>query len=166
MNNFLQQLALAAPLFSLVAMGYVLVRWARCPKKVAGLLTRFVFMVALPAMLFRMMSGISRLPPVDSRLLIAYFGSCLLVFGIGRFLGWRVFRLDGTAQSVFALGGVFSNNVLLGIPLAKSAFGDAAMPSVALVLVFNALTLWTLVTVSVEWAKHGELSLSGMGKTG
>ena len=39
------------------------------------------------------------------------------------------------------------------------------MPAVALVLVFNALTLWTLATVSVEWARHGEFSLKGFGKT-
>jgi predicted permease len=39
------------------------------------------------------------------------------------------------------------------------------MPSVALVLVFNSLTLWTLVTVSVEWARHGELSVRGFGST-
>lgn len=32
-------------------------------------------------------------------------------------------------------------------------------------LVFNALTLWTLVTVSVEWARHGALDLSGLRKT-
>ena len=70
-----------------------------------------------------------------------------------------------TAQSVFALGGVFSNNVLLGVPLARLLIGPAAMPSVALILVFNALTLWTLVTVSVEWARHGALSLSGLRKT-
>ena len=62
-----------------------------------------------------------------------------------------VFRLDGTQQSVFALGGVFSNNVMLGIPLATITLGEKALPSVALVLVFNALTLWTMVTVSVEW---------------
>jgi hypothetical protein len=69
------------------------------------------------------------------------------------------------AQSVFALGGIFSNNVLLGLPLAKVALGDAALPSVALVLVFNALILWTLVTVSVEWARHGNLSRHGFAKT-
>ena len=39
------------------------------------------------------------------------------------------------------------------------------MPSVALVLVFNALILWTLVTVSVEWSRHGAYSLAGFGKT-
>jgi predicted permease len=60
---------------------------------------------------------------------------------------------------------VFSNNVLLGIPLAKVALGEAALPSVALVLVFNSLTLWTLVTVSVEWARHGSFTAHGFVKT-
>ena len=32
-------------------------------------------------------------------------------------------------------------------------------------LVFNTLLLWTLVSVSVEWARHGELSLKGFGTT-
>jgi malonate transporter and related proteins len=165
MNNFLHQLSLAAPLFAIIALGYALVKWARCPKKLADLLTRFVFLIALPAMLFRMMSNLSQLPPVDSRLLVAFFGSCLVVFAIGRVASWRWFKLDGTAQSIFGLGGVFSNNVLLGVPLATAAFGVGAMPTVALILVFNALTLWTLVTVSIEWAKHGELSFAGFGKT-
>jgi predicted permease len=77
----------------------------------------------------------------------------------------KVFALDGVGQSVFALGGVFSNNVLLGLPLAKVALGDAAVPSVALVLVFNALILWTLLTVSIEWAQHGSFSLQGFAQT-
>jgi hypothetical protein len=128
-------------------------------------LSTFVFSVALPAMLFGLMSDFSKLPPVDARLLIAFFGGCLIVFVIGRLVAWKVFALDGVSQSVFALGGVFSNNVLLGLPLAKVALGDAAVPSVALVLVFNALILWTLVTVSVEWARHGSFSAQGFVKT-
>jgi len=70
----------------------------------------------------------------------------------------------GVGQSVFALGGVFSNNVMLGLPLAKVALGEAAVPSVALVLVFNSLILWTLVTASVEWARHGSFSVHGFAK--
>jgi len=165
MSIFLHHLALASPLFALVALGFGLMRWAGWPKSVSDAMTRFVFAVALPAMLFRLMSDFSKLPPVDARLLIAFFGSCLIVFGIGRLLAWRLFRLDGVAQSVFALGGVFSNNVLLGIPLAKATLGEVALPSVALVLVFNSLILWTLVTVSVEWARHGSLSAAGFAKT-
>lgn len=165
MSTFLHHVSLAAPLFVLVFVGYALVLWGNWPKSVSEALTRFVFSVALPALLFHLMSDMSKLPPVDARLLIAFFGSCLIVFAIGRVVAARFFKLDGVSQSVFALGGVFSNNVLLGLPLAKVALGDAALPSVALVLVFNALTLWTLVTVSVEWARHGSFSLAGFGKT-
>lgn len=165
MSTFFHHVALATPLFVLVLVGYVLVLWGKWPQSVSGALTRFVFSVALPALLFHLMSDMSKLPPVDARLLIAFFGSCLIVFAIGRVVAARFFKLDGVSQSVFALGGVFSNNVLLGLPLAKVALGDAALPSVALVLVFNALTLWTLVTVSVEWARHGSFSLAGFWKT-
>ncbi len=165
MQLFFTHFALAFPLFALVGVGYVLIQWGSWPREVSAGLTRFVFSVALPAMLFRLMSDLSRLPAVDLRLLWVFFGSCLIVFVIGRLIAWRAFSLDGVGQSVFALGGVFSNNVLLGIPLAKTALGEESLPSVALVLVFNALILWTLVTISVEWARHGEFSIKGFGKT-
>ena len=165
MNAFLQQIALAAPLFVLVFVGYGLMRFFKWPRSMSDSLTRFVFSVALPAMLFRLMSDFSKLPPVDPRLLLAFFGGCLIVFMIGRWVAWKLFGLDGVAQSVFALGGVFSNNVMLGLPLAKVALGEAVVPSVALILVFNALILWTLVTVSVEWARHGSFSMRGFVQT-
>ena len=165
MDTFLRQVSLAAPLFILVLMGYVLLRFCKWPKLMADHLTQFVFTLALPAMLFRLMSNFSGLPPVDARLLVAFFGGCLIVFLIGRVIAWKCFQLDGVSQSVFALGGVFSNNVMLGLPLARVVLGEAAVPSVALVLVFNALILWTLVTISVEWARHGSFSARGFTKT-
>ena len=165
MNTLFHNVALAAPLFALVFIGFVVMRLSGWSDEVAESLSKFVFVVALPAMMFRLMCGLSSLPPVDARLLIAFFGSCLLVFIIGRLVGWKIFGFDGVSQSVFALGGVFSNNLMLGLPLAKIVLGDAAVPSVAMVLVFNSLILWTLVTVSVEWARHGNLSLNGFSRT-
>ena len=165
MDIFLHHVLLALPLFSLVLIGYAAMRISGWPTTVSDGLTLFVFNLAMPAMLFRLMSDSSKLPAVDTRLLIAFFGGCLIVFVVGRLLSWKLFRLDGVSQSVFALGCVFSNNVMLGLPLAKVSLGDAAVPSVALVLVFNALILWTLITVSVEWAKHGNFSLHGFART-
>lgn len=169
MQSFLlplwHQIVLSAPLFILAILGYGLMRWGKWNKTVADGLTKFVFSVALPAMLFRMMCNFSKQPPVDARLLIAFFGSCLIVFVVGRVLGSKVFQLDGTSGSVFALGGIFSNNVMLGIPVATVALGEAALPSVALVLVFNGLILWTLVTVSVEWSRNGSLTVKGFALT-
>lgn len=165
MDTLLHHVALASPLFALVLVGYLVMRLTRWPNAIAESLTRFVFAVALPAMMFKTMSGMARLPPVDARLLIAFFGSCIIVFALGRVFAWKVFGLDGAGQTVFALGGVFSNNLMLGLPLARSMIGEAAIPSVALVLVFNAMTMWTMATVSVEWARHGSFSLKGFAHT-
>ena len=165
MQGFAHFVGLTAPLFLLVFFGYALSSFARWPRTATDALTRFVFSVAMPALLFRLMSDFSRLPGVDARVLAAYFGGCVLVYLAGRLTAGWLFRMDGVSQSVFAMGGIFSNNVLLGLPITQVTLGDAALPAVSLVLVFNSLVLWTLVTVSVEWARHRELSLRGFAKT-
>ncbi len=164
MSTFYQYFLLSAPLFAIVLTGYLLACWPRWKAEWTAWMSKFVFNVALPAMLFHLMSNLRSMPPVKPGILIAFFGGCFIVFALGRLLAAKVFRLDGVAQSIFAMGGIFSNNVLLGLPLVKSTLGAAALPSGALVIVFNAFTLWTLVSVSVEWAKHGAFTWRGMGK--
>ena len=164
MQAFEHIVSLTAPLFVMIMLGYVLARWVKWPKAVSDALTRFVFSVAIPALLFGLMSKLSNLPQVDARLLIAYFGGCLIVYVCARLIAYQFFHMDGVSQSVFALGGIFANNVLLGVPLAKVTLGEASIPSISMVLIFNALTLWTLVTVSVEWARHRTMLAVGYVK--
>lgn len=165
MPAFEHLVGLTAPLFLLVFVGYALARVGGFDATLADALARFVFTVAVPALLFTLMSGFSRLPPVDPMLLVAYFGGCLVVYVVGRVVAALAFGMDGVGQSIFAMGGIFANNVLLGVPLAQVTLGTRAMPAISLVLVFNSLILWTLVTVSVEWAKHRSLSLAGIAAT-
>jgi malonate transporter and related proteins len=155
---------LSAPLFAMVLLGYLLACWSGWQQRWTTWLSRLVIGVILPGLLFHTMSDLRSLPPVNARLLIAFFGGCFIVFILGRLVASRVFKLDGVAQSVFAMGGIFSNNVLLGLPMAKAALGIESVPSVALVVVFNALTLWTLVSVSIEWARHGSFTPRGLAK--
>ncbi|HEX3848141.1 MAG TPA: AEC family transporter [Steroidobacteraceae bacterium] len=156
---------LSLPLYGLVALGYATGSLPRWPRAWSTGASRAVFSIALPAMLFEMMSHRAALPAANPTVLAAYFGSCLIVFVVGRLIArWR-FKMDGVAQSVFALGGIFSNIVLTGLPIARATLGDQAVPVVALLVVFNALTLWTLVSVSVEWSLHGALSARGIAKT-
>src|SRR5712671_6731596 len=164
MSAFIQYFILSAPLFAIVLAGYLVALWPRWKTTWTAVASKFVFNVALPAMLFHLMSNLQSMPPIEPRVLIAFFGGCLLVFALGRFVAARFFKLDGVAQSVFAMGGIFSNNVLLGLPLVKITLGPNAVPSAALVIVFNAFTLWTLVSVSIEWAKHASFTIVGIGK--
>jgi malonate transporter len=165
MNVLWQFFLLSSPLYAVVGAGYLVARLPGWRQSWTQRLSNFVFTIALPAMLFQMMSHQASLPPVHGRVLIVYFGSCLIVFAIGRLAAAWLFNFDGTAQSVFGLGGIFSNIVLTGLPIARIALGDAAVPVVALLLIFNALILWTLVSVSVEWSRHGTFSAAGFAKT-
>ncbi|HZH06994.1 MAG TPA: AEC family transporter [Lautropia sp.] len=163
--TLLEALGLAFPLYLLILIGYLLARFAGWPKAVPEALSRFVFVVAIPALLFALTSDLSRLPPLDLRVLLAYFGACLLVFVAGRLVAARLFRLDGVGQTVFAMGGIYGNTVMLGLPIARAALGEGAVPTLALVLVTNTLVMWTLVTVSVEWARGGRLTPGGLLRT-
>jgi malonate transporter len=156
---------LSAPLFAMVLLGYLLACWSGWQPRWTAQLSKLVMSVILPGLLFHTMSDLRSLPPVNARLLVAFFGGCLVVFVFGRLIASRCFGLDGAAQSVFATGGIFSNNVLLGLPMAKAALGTQSVPAVALVVVFNALTLWTLVSVSIEWSRHGSFTPKGLAKT-
>jgi malonate transporter len=164
MAAFVQYFILSAPLFAIVLIGYLLALWPRWNKQWTAWASKFVFNVALPAMLFHLMSDLRSMPPVKPSVLLAFFGGCLIVFALARIAAARIFHLDGVSQSVFAMGGIFSNNVLLGLPLVKITLGTAAVPSAALIIVFNAFTLWTLVSISIEWAKNGSFTWRGMGK--
>ena len=132
MNVLWQFFRLSSPLYGLVGAGYLVacLPWWRhaWTHRISG----FVFAVALPAMMFQLMSHQGSLPLEDGRVLLAYFGSCLIVFVLGRAAGAWLFRLDGTSQSVFGLGGIFSNIVLTGLPIAKLALGAEAVPVAAL----------------------------------
>ena len=164
-GHLAHQISLSLPLFILIVAGYGLGRFSGWPVSVNEGLNRICFTVVLPCMLFNVMSGFYKTPPVDLRLLIAFFGSCFIVYALGRLIAKRVFNLDPVSSSVFALGGIFSNNTMLGIPLATILLGPESLPSIALVLIFNSLILWTLVTVSVEWARHGSFSPRGVLNT-
>lgn len=157
--------ALTAPLFLLVALGYALARLGRWGAPASDALAGFVFSIAVPALLFRLMSGFSDLPPVDPRLLVAYFGGCLAVYAVAVAIARTAFHHDGAAASVFGMGAIFANTVLLGVPLVTVTLGERALPSITLVIIFNAWVLWLLVTVSVERARQRSASAGALART-
>ena len=157
--------ALTAPLFLLVGLGYALARFGRGSAAASDALAGFVFSVAVPALLFRLMSGFSTLPPVDPWLLVAYFGGSLVVYAVALVVARFAFRHDGATASVFGMGAIFANTVLLGVPLVTVTLGERALPAITLVIVFNAWVLWLLVTLSVEWARQRGTSAAALART-
>lgn len=162
---FLQLLRLSAPLFGLVLVGAGITAVTPWKRAWTVLLNRFVFAVPLPALLFRAVSRVGGETSADPRLLLGFFGSCLIVFGVGWVVARRALRVSAPDSALVGIASVFSNNGLLGVPLVHVLIGPDAMPAVAWIMTFNAVTLWTLVTIAVEIARQGEVNWRNFRKT-
>ncbi|MCX8697615.1 AEC family transporter [Gilliamella sp. B2840] len=146
------------PLFILILLGFLAVKLGRWQKTVTDSLTKFTFYIAFPIMLFQIMSHFSEQSEIDIKLLLVFFGGSFIVFAIGCLIASNVFQLNGSQSTLFAMGGIYTNTVFVGIPIIKMLLGDHAIPIVAMIVIFNALILWTLATVSIEFVQMGKLS--------
>lgn len=109
MQLFLHHVALCAPLFLLVALGWGSVKIGLFTNEVTKALGRFTFRLLMPVMLFKLMSGFADMPPVDWRILIAFFASCAIIYAMGRSFFKHVFKTDAAATTVLAMAGIFGN---------------------------------------------------------
>lgn len=161
LHAFATQFYALLPFFILIATGYILVRVFRWSNTFTEGLTRFLFNLAIPVMLFGVMSRFHTQEEMDPRLIIAYFGASFILFFIAQIYVKWILKRSAREAAVFGMGGIFSNNVMIGIPLIMLFMGSEAIAVSALVISFNALLLWSLVSVAIEWADHGSLSLKG-----
>lgn len=153
MNAFIHHFALCAPLFSMVLLGWIMVKIRLFDTAVTKALSQFVFKFLMPVLLFDMMSRTHDMPPVDLRVLAAFFGSCAIVYVAGCILGAKLFNQDSTGRVITGMGGIFGNNVQLGVPIVQVGLGAAAMPTISLLIIFNVLLLWTTATACVEFGR-------------
>ena len=148
------------PVFALVAVGYAVGRTRLLGDGGVQGISNFVFYVAIPTLLFRTMSRIE-LPEIGSLgIVFAYFGGCLLVFPVAALAGRLLFGIGRDERAVMGMGAVFSNTVLLGIPLIFTAFGEDGVIAIMLIVAFHSITLISLPTILLEVAR-GERGRSG-----
>ncbi|WP_294892186.1 AEC family transporter [uncultured Gilliamella sp.] len=159
-----QQFLTTLPLFMLILLGYIAVKMGRWQKTVTDSVTKFTFYIAFPIMLFQIMSHFSEHSEIDINLLLVFFGGSFIVFALSCFIAVKFFKLNGSESTMFAMGGIYTNTVFVGIPIINMLLGEKAIPIVAIIVIFNALILWTLATVSIEFVQMGKLSSKGFIK--
>jgi hypothetical protein len=161
-----------------VGAGYLLGR-AGVPSRLAGaagwhgdpvrLLSQAVFLVFIPALLFRTTARIDA-AGLPWGPLAAYFlpASCVLL-GVAAWTRWRQAHRPGSvdaapeAPMVTGIASVFSNNAQLGIPVAAALFGEAGLALHLAITAVHALVLMTQATVGAEAARAHAAGRAGGG---
>jgi malonate transporter len=143
------------PVFLLIGVGYLAGRLDWIREAAVGDLSNLVFLLLIPALLFRTMSGV-HVEQLDLAPVVAYF-----VAAIGLVLlsvAWRGFDRRSV---VMALAGTFSNMVMIGITLVELAYGKAALVTLLTLVSVHALILLTLGSVLLELTVARELRHGG-----
>lgn len=159
-------LAIVAPVFGILGLGFLSARTGYLEASVGKAVAQFAFKVAMPALLFRAMLSIGPLPGSPWRLVAAYFGGLLAVWALATILTRTVLRRPMTDAASIAMGACFGNTVMLGIPLAITAFGQEAAAPVALLISIDTPLLWIMATLHIEAARKPGLGLSFMALRG
>jgi malonate transporter and related proteins len=158
-------LDVVAPVFGLVALGFVAVRASFLDSGGVRGLVAFVFNFALPVLLFRTMGGMEIPERIPWSVLVAFYVPALTIYGLGMALARWGFGRPTHEQAIFGMAASFSNTVLLGIPIALPALGPEAALPVFLIVAFHSATFMPLTLALVHLGRGEGVSPSEQAAT-
>jgi hypothetical protein len=148
-------LAIVTPVFALIGLGFLAARQGWLPDGAGGALSQFAFKIAMPALLFRAMLNTGPMEASPFRLLAAYFLVTAVIWLAASLAGAFVLKRPAEDQAPLAMGATFGNTVMLGIPIAVTAFGPEATAPLAVLIAVEAPLLWIIATLHIEAARRG-----------
>lgn len=154
LDIFLQTL----PFFALIGLGFAAGATGFFPEVATAYLTKFVFYFALFAMLFRFSANLSIAEILDWNFVLAYLWGTLFVYLIATAVS-LIRRIGIEEAAVEAQCAVIGNVGFLGIPMLAMLLGDAAIPSVMLVLSVDLILFGSLIVILITGSRDGRMSL-------
>lgn len=149
-------LGITGPIFFIIAIGFLAVRFGLLGRQDSRALGVFVLDFALPALLFRALSQRPLDQLVNMELLINYALGSLLALALGIGFACGVQKRGLQAASLLAMGMTLSNSAFMGFPIAERLIGSAATATLAVyVTVENLIMLPTLMVIAELGRRSG-----------
>jgi len=152
---------IVAPVFLVIGAGYLAARRGLVTDSMVDGLMKFAIQFAVPCLLFRATSTMDLGTAYDWRLMSSFYIGSSISFLVAILVAWHLFgRKPGEAVAV-GFSALFSNLVLLGLPISERAWGgdtDAMAPAYAIVSV-HAPFCYLLGITSMELLRSDGRSL-------
>ena len=143
-------LTVSVPVFGLILCGYLAGYFGVLGAQSSEALNRFVYYFALPALLFIFVAR----APLERILywpfLAAWGGSLALSFGLTALLARLVYRDRLAVVGLRSMNASFANTGYMGIPLAITAFGEAAGLPAIIATAFMGIVVISLTIALIE----------------
>ncbi len=142
------------PIFMIIGLGYLAVRFRLYPADGVRGLVAFVNNFLTPCLLFQSMLHADFGTAFNWYVILPFYAGALVAFIAGALIASRFFgnRPGESVSSGFAA--MFTNTVLLGIPILQRAYGDAALQVAFTIIAFHASVLITIAMLSMELVRR------------
>ncbi len=141
------------PVFAIMLLGIIFAKRGLFDVSAAQAINRFVFFVAVPALLFSLMSR-APLGLVDYRLLARYFISEIVIFTIGAIIARLVFKKGAGEAILLGMAASFVNHVFFILPIASVLYGEQAAVPITAIIVIDTTVVFAGTIIGLEIASH------------
>ncbi len=146
---------IVVPIFVLIGLGYGVARTSLVSASAGAGLSEFVFVLAIPALLFRTVAG-SKFPDLNpAPYWIAYFVGLATCWVLASFVAGRMGR-SAREAALIGFSAAQSNTVLVGIPLILGTLGEAGTVPIILLLVIHSPITMTAVALLIARDEAGK----------
>lgn len=149
------------PVFLVIGFGYVAVWRGLFPVSGIDGVMKFTQNFAIPCLLFQAISKLDLGSSFDPRLLASFYGAAAICFALGTFGARLLFRRDWEDCVAIGFCCLFSNSILLGLPITERAYGPDALAGNYAIIAFHAPFCYGLGITVMEFVRNrGQSGLS------
>ncbi|MDD2868607.1 AEC family transporter [Neomegalonema sp.] len=160
-------LIVVAPIFALLAGGWLAVKTGFFPASGLDFLLSFVNRVASPALLFTGAANLEFGVAFDPRVVGAFYLGAVTSFAVGMTMGRKAFGMTPGEAAAFAFACTFSNSLFIGYPVSVRAFGPEAEGPAFAIIGLHAPLLYLVGTLVMETSRRdGKGALAAVREVG
>lgn len=145
-------LVIVLPTFGLIGLGWLAGQLKLLGNRAGDGLSDYVFLIAVPSLIFRTLS--TSAAPAESAwgYWIAYFGGVAAVWALAMAFALRFFGRDRKEAAIHGFAAGQSNTVLVGVPLILNVYGDAGAVPLFLLLAIHLPIMMAAAATLIETA--------------
>ena len=143
-------LSIVLPVFGLIALGYGTRRAKIVLDRTGDGLSDYVFAIAVPALIFKTLTGAELPESQPWGYWLAYFSAAAIVWTLAMIVGRRVFALSRMDNIVTGFSSAQANTVMVGIPLILEAYGKPGAVPLFLLIAIHLPIMMTTATILAE----------------
>ncbi len=142
------------PVFAIIALGYLAVRYRLYPSEGVRGLVAFVNNFLTPCLLFQSMLHADFDTAFNWSVILPFYAGALVSFVLGSITSIKIFN-NRPGEGVSAgFAATFTNTVLLGIPILQRAYGEASLQVAFSIIAFHASVLITVAMLAMELVRR------------